>query len=65
MFEKQSTRWLKPEKFGPKRLKSQQFAGKAMASVFWDTCGILFIDYLKKVENDHRRILYGIIKSFK
>ena len=31
-----------------KRLKTQRSAGKVLTSVFWDTQGILFIDYLKK-----------------
>ncbi|KAF7271269.1 hypothetical protein GWI33_015838 [Rhynchophorus ferrugineus] len=33
---------------GPKRGKTQQSAGKVMASVFWDAQGIIFIDYLEK-----------------
>ena len=32
----------------PKRPKTQQCAGKVMASVFWDAHGILFIDYHEK-----------------
>ena len=31
-----------------KRLQTQQWVGKVMASVFWNAYGILFIDYLKK-----------------
>ena len=31
-----------------KRPKTQQWAGKIMASVFWDAHSILFIDYLEK-----------------
>ena len=34
--------------FDAKRPKYQQWAGKVMASVFWDAHGILFIDYLEK-----------------
>lgn len=29
----------------PKKFKVQQAAGKLMATTFWDTEGILFIDY--------------------
>ena len=36
--------WWKPSK----ATKIQQWAGKVMASVFWDAHGILFIDYLEK-----------------
>ncbi|GFV72699.1 mariner Mos1 transposase [Trichonephila clavipes] len=32
----------------PKSGKTNKSAGKVMASVFWDTHGIIFIDYLKK-----------------
>jgi hypothetical protein len=32
----------------PKKTRSVPSAGKVMASVFWDTEGILFIDYLEK-----------------
>ena len=32
----------------PKRLKTQQTAGKVMASVFWDAHGVIFIDNLEK-----------------
>jgi hypothetical protein len=32
----------------PKQTRSVPSAGKVMASVFWDTEGILFIDYLEK-----------------
>ena len=32
----------------PKRPKTQQSAGKVMASVFWDAQGVIFIYYLEK-----------------
>ena len=34
--------------FRPKQPKTQQWADKVMASVFWDAHDILFIDYLEK-----------------
>ena len=46
----------------PKRPKTQQWAGNFMASLFWDAHGILFIDYLEKVEtinNDYYMVLLG------
>ena len=30
------------------RRKTQKYAGKVMASVFWDAHVVIFIDYLKK-----------------
>ena len=32
----------------PKKAKKVPSAGKVMALVFWDVCGIIFIDYLQK-----------------
>ena len=43
-----SKQWIKPGESAPKRPKTQQSAGKVMASVFWDANGIIFIDYLEK-----------------
>ena len=44
---KQSSEWTAPGENRPKRPKTQQSAGKVMTSVFWDTHGIIFIDYLQ------------------
>ena len=46
--KRQSSEWTGSGESRPKRAKTQQSAGKVMASVFWDTHGILFIDYLEK-----------------
>ena len=43
-----SKQWVKPDESAPKCPKTQQLAGKVMASVFWDTHGVIFIDYLDK-----------------
>lgn len=45
---RQSAEWTSSDEPTPKRGKTQQSAGKIMASVFWDAHGILFIDYLEK-----------------
>lgn len=45
---KQSKQWLARGESRPKRPKTQQSAGKVLATVFWDTKGIIFIDYLQK-----------------
>ncbi|XP_047139010.1 histone-lysine N-methyltransferase SETMAR-like [Hydra vulgaris] len=45
---RQSAEWTARDEPTPKRGKIQQSAGKVMASVFWDTHVIIFIDYLKK-----------------
>ena len=43
-----SAKWTAAGESRPKRPKTQQCAGKVMASVFCDAHGILFIDYLEK-----------------
>ena len=45
---RQSSEWRAAGESRPKRPKTQQSAGKVMASVFWDTHGVIFIDYLEK-----------------
>ena len=40
--------WTAAGGIRPKRPKTQQWAGKIIASVFWDAHGILLIDYLEK-----------------
>ncbi|XP_053949369.1 histone-lysine N-methyltransferase SETMAR-like [Anastrepha ludens] len=45
---KQSADWLEAGQSRPKRPKTHQSAGKVLASIFWDACGVIFIDYLEK-----------------
>ena len=43
-----SAEWKEEGESQPKHPKTQQSAGKVMASVFWDMHGILLIDFLPK-----------------
>ena len=52
--KRSSAAWTAVGENRPKRPKTQQWAGKIMASVFWDAHGILFIDYLEKGETINR-----------
>ncbi|GFV56768.1 mariner transposase [Trichonephila clavipes] len=45
---RQSAEWTARDEPTPKCGKTQKSAGKVMASVFWNTHVIIFIDYLKK-----------------
>ncbi|XP_018406974.1 PREDICTED: histone-lysine N-methyltransferase SETMAR-like [Cyphomyrmex costatus] len=45
---RQSAEWLESHESRPKRPEDQCSTEKVMASVFWDTHGIIFIDYLQK-----------------
>ena len=46
--KRSSAEWTAVGEKRPKRPKTQMWAGKVMASVFWDAHGVLFIDYLEK-----------------
>jgi len=46
--KRQSAEWRAARKSRPKRSKTQQSAGKVLASVFWDAQGMIYIDYLEK-----------------
>ncbi|KAM8718912.1 hypothetical protein ACLKA7_011591 [Drosophila subpalustris] len=68
---RQSAEWHAAGESRPKRPKTQQLAGKVMASVFWDAHGIIFIDYLQKgqtISSDYymallERLKYEIAKK--
>ena len=38
-----SKQWVKPGESSPKHSKTQQSAGKVLASVFWDALGVIFL----------------------
>ena len=46
--KQQSKQWTAPGECAPKKAKTVLSAGKVMATVFWDSQGIIFIDYLQK-----------------
>lgn len=46
--KEQSKRWTSPGKSAPKKAKTVPSAGKVMATIFWDSHGIIHIDYLGK-----------------
>lgn len=43
-----SAEWTGEGDTRPKRPKTQESAGQVMASIFWDTNGLLLIDFLPK-----------------
>ena len=46
--KQESMEWRKREEKPPRKFKVQRVATKLMATVFWDSSGILLIDYLPK-----------------
>ena len=48
-MKEQSKQWISQGETAPKKAKTVPSAGKVMATVFWDSQGIIFTDYLEKV----------------
>jgi len=46
--KEQSKQWTSPGERAPKKAKTVLSAGKVMATVFWDSQGVIYIDYLEK-----------------
>lgn len=46
----QSKQWKRSDEPTPKKAKAVSSAGKVMASVFWDSKGVIMVDYLTKGE---------------
>lgn len=44
----QSAQWVSPGEGAPKKAKTIPSAGKVLATIFWDSKGIILIDYLEK-----------------
>ena len=60
-IKRSSAEWTAAGKSLSKRPKTQQSAGKVMASVFWDAHGILFIVYLKKGKTINSDYYMGLL----
>ena len=46
--KEQPKQWVVEGERAPKKAKTVKSAGKVMATVFWDTRGIIYTDYLEK-----------------
>lgn len=46
--KQQSKQWIGPGESAPKKAKTVPSAGKVMATVFWDSRGVVLIDYLEQ-----------------
>lgn len=58
---RQSAEWLFPGESRVKRPKTQQSAGKVLASIFWDAHGIIFIDYLQHGRTINRQYYCALL----
>ncbi|XP_011630294.1 histone-lysine N-methyltransferase SETMAR-like [Pogonomyrmex barbatus] len=55
--KQQSKQWTAPDECAPKKAKTVLSAGKIMATVFWDSQGIIFIDHLQKIKQSQEHII--------
>ena len=62
-IKRQSMQWKHPSFRPPKKAKVVSSAGKAMASVFWDAKGIVFIDYLQKVQTINEEYYANLLRQ--
>lgn len=62
---RQSASWTASDEPRPQRPKTQQSAGKVMASVFWDAHGIIFIDYLQKGQTINSDYYIALLERLK
>lgn len=62
---RQSAEWTARDEPNPKRGKTQQSAGKVLASVFWDAQGIIFIDYLEKGQTINSDYYIALLERLK
>jgi len=58
--KEQSKQWTSPGEPAPKKAKTVPSAGKVMATVFLDSEGVIYIDYIEG-KNGHRAVLCRII----
>ena len=63
--QQQAKQWVAAGGSAPTRPKTQQSAGKVMASVFWDMHGVIFIDYLEKGKTITGEYYCGLLDKLK
>ena len=62
---RQSAEWKTAGESRPKRPKTQQSAGKVMASIFWDAHGIIFIDYIENRKTINSEYYVALLERLK
>lgn len=64
-MKEQSKQWIEKGESAPKKAKTVTSAGKVMASVFWDSHGVLLIDYLEKGKCINGEYYAGLLQQLK
>jgi histone-lysine N-methyltransferase SETMAR len=60
--KEQSKQWTAKDEPTPKKAKTVSSAGKVMATVFWDSYGIIFVDYLEKDKTINGEYYAGLLQ---
>ena len=57
--------WRHPNSPGTKKFKAQKPAGKIMATVFWDSQGVILVDSLPKGETINSEVYIETLRKLK
>jgi len=60
---KQSEQWVEAGGSAPKKAKTVPSAEKMMATIFWDSYGVVLIDYLEKGKTINREYYAALLKQ--
>ena len=63
--KQQSKQWVLPDESVQKKAKVGLSANKVMATVFWDACGVIHIDYLQKRRTINGEYYTNLLERFK
>ena len=57
--------WHHPNSPRTKKFKAQNSAGKIMATVFWDSQGVILVDFLLKEETINSKVYIETLRKLK
>ena len=57
--------WHHPNSPRTKKFKAQKFAGKIMATVFWDSQGVILVDFFSKGETTNSEVYIETLRKLK
>ena len=60
-----SIEWRHPTSSYSKRFKFQQYAGKVMVTVFWNSVGVILVDFMSKGATINSDVYINILKKLK
>ena len=60
-----SMEWYHPTSPRSKKFKSQQSAGKVRVTVFWDSVGVILVDFMSKGATTNPDVYINTLKKLK